>query len=419
MRARVLSPQFATATKYAAKFTAKRSHLPVTNNVLLEAVDSELWLTSTDLQTTLTQRIPAQVDEAGSITLPAKLLAETAGRADSEVTEIITEDHTATITEGRQSARLSGIDAEDFPPVPKHFGMATAIVDAQQFAGAAKQVASMTDKPSGYREALQCINFELTPAKLTLTASDAFRLGIRNMATFGNDIGQTAFMVPAESITKLLSLVPKRTESLIYVALSKSHVAFSVDDYTVICTLSNATAPDYAKIIPDHADTDIIIGRVDLLEAVKVCNSFAKLDSGIIRLAAMSTDRLSVSARFESEAGVSECIGKIDAAIVYQGTPPIRYISDNLPEPITGKPQAEIAFDGVYLINYLAKLKTDSLCIGITSPDMAALFTPMSGRQLDTESQTVIMPMTIKNREPLPEFNAWGYAPEEMEAANV
>lgn len=422
MKARVLAPDFATATKQAAKFKATRTTLPITNHVLLETADGELWLTATDLETTITLKIRAQVDEPGALAVPAELLAEMAGRADSEVVGLSTPDdnpRTMLIDYGRQSARISGLDSEDFPPVPGHFTMATAFVDSYQFRENLKQVLVNVDKKRDWQPALECVQFNMSHEQVTMTAADGFRLGVRRVSAFDNTIGNTSFLVHHQTLDKLLRLLPtprksKRgnPESWVYIALSTSHVAFSIDSAIVIGTLSNANAPDYGAIIPESADTDIMISRDDLLQAVKVASPFARLDSGIIRLTAKPGEHeLRVSAKFEG----GEVAGRIPASIVFQAMPASRYISDNLPEPICERPQVNTAFNGAFLAGYLGKLATDGLCLGVSGSESAALFTPMIGQSMDLESQTAIMPMISDNgREKLPAFNAWGVDPRAL-----
>ena len=56
-----------------------KSTLPVLANVMLEAENDRLILTTTDLEVRISTRIEAKVDEAGKTTIPAKRLITMVG----------------------------------------------------------------------------------------------------------------------------------------------------------------------------------------------------------------------------------------------------------------------------------------------------------------------------------------------------
>ena len=61
---------------------------PVLANVLIEAVDSQIKLSATDFDLSITTLIGAQVEEVGKITLPAKKLGEIISRLQGDLVGI-------------------------------------------------------------------------------------------------------------------------------------------------------------------------------------------------------------------------------------------------------------------------------------------------------------------------------------------
>src|SRR3972149_6708385 len=99
---------------------ATRTTLPITNNVLMATDQSRLKLAATNLEMALTCWLGAKVEEEGDITVPAKLLTEFISTLPAEKVDINLAPKTKVLELrcARYTARISGVDARDFPPIP-------------------------------------------------------------------------------------------------------------------------------------------------------------------------------------------------------------------------------------------------------------------------------------------------------------
>jgi len=99
---------------------ATRTTLPITNNVLLATDQSRLKLVATNLEMAISCWIGAKVEEEGAITIPARLLIEFINSLPSDKVNINLSPKTKTLGLkcARFEARISGVDAKDFPPIP-------------------------------------------------------------------------------------------------------------------------------------------------------------------------------------------------------------------------------------------------------------------------------------------------------------
>jgi len=100
---------------------ATRTTLPITNNVLLATDQSRLKLAATNLEMAISCWIGAKVEEEGAITVPARLLIEFINSLPNDKVDISLPSQTKTLELkcARFEARISGVDAKDFPPIPK------------------------------------------------------------------------------------------------------------------------------------------------------------------------------------------------------------------------------------------------------------------------------------------------------------
>ena len=76
MRVRCLQENLAKGLSIVGRAVSSRSTLPVLGNILLEARDNQLRLAATNLEIGINCWIGAEVSDEGSITIPAKLLAD-------------------------------------------------------------------------------------------------------------------------------------------------------------------------------------------------------------------------------------------------------------------------------------------------------------------------------------------------------
>jgi DNA polymerase-3 subunit beta len=99
---------------------ATKTTLPITQNVLIATDQSQLKLSSTNLEMAVSCWIGAKIEKEGAITIPARLLTEFVNSlpTDDQISMTLTQ-HTLEVKCGRYQARINGIDASEFPPIPK------------------------------------------------------------------------------------------------------------------------------------------------------------------------------------------------------------------------------------------------------------------------------------------------------------
>src|SRR5947209_5352010 len=103
-----------------------RTTLPILSNVLLQAKDGELWLTTTDLDVGVRCAVEAQIDKEGGTTLPARRLAGIVRELPaSEIQIDIDSKNIASIHSGASFFKIMGLPEEEFPPLPAFEGAKT------------------------------------------------------------------------------------------------------------------------------------------------------------------------------------------------------------------------------------------------------------------------------------------------------
>ena len=116
MKFTISQDAFAEGLQNAVSAVNPRSTLPILSNVLLQAANGELVLTSTDLDFTVRTKVEAKVGKSGSTTLPAKRLSTLV--KDLPKTEIEVEvdaKSMATLKSGAGVYKIFGMPEAEFP----------------------------------------------------------------------------------------------------------------------------------------------------------------------------------------------------------------------------------------------------------------------------------------------------------------
>lgn len=97
----------------------KNTTLAILSNVMLTSTEGGLVLTGTDLEVGLKLKIPAQIHEEGTITLPSKKLFEIVRESGSDTVNLTETDNSWTVIEaGMSRYNLAGMPSTDFPEFP-------------------------------------------------------------------------------------------------------------------------------------------------------------------------------------------------------------------------------------------------------------------------------------------------------------
>jgi len=321
--------------------------------------------------------IGAKVEEEGTITVPARLLTEFINSLPNDKIDISLSPRTKTLELkcARFEARISGVDAQDFPPIPKvEAGIATKVeVEALQRGIAQVVFAAATEES---RPVLTGINAEFEGDMLTLAAADGFRLAVHKLPLAGPVSQQTTVIVPARTLAELNRLMADQEEAVdITVNPDKSQALFRLKNIELVSQLVQGAFPNYAQLIPQSYSTRTVVEVAAFLRAAKTAAIFARDGSGIVRLVMvpgggeLKPGKMTVAARSEE---VGDDVGEIDAVIEGE--------------------EAKIAFNGKYLADVLGVLREEQVALEITTPSSPGVIRPVG---VDNYVH-VIMPMFVQ-----------------------
>ena len=376
MRLSCLKDNLSKGLSIVSRAVATRTTLPITQNVVLSKDQGRLKLSSTNLEMAISTWIGAEIQEEGSITIPARILTEFVNSLPSEAIEIEQIDAPLGLSLNckRSQTSINGNPTEDFPPIPSVDSGVQANINVDELKKAITHVvfAAATEDS---RPVLTGVKCDISGDTFTMAAADGFRLAVYTGKLSSAVEEDLQFVIPAKALSEISRLAGAQNEDVIFtVTPSKSQALIKLENIELVSQLIQGSFPDYNQLLPDNYDNKVIVTQDQFLAATKTAAIFARDGSGIIRLQSTGSGdgaRLMISSRAE-EIGESE--GEVDATIE------------------SGSNDMKIAFNARYLSDVLDVIGQGNVVLETTSPSSPGVLKAEGNDQYIH----VVMPMFVQ-----------------------
>lgn len=259
-----------------------RTTLPILSNVLLQAANGQVRLTTTDLDVGVSGTIDAQVEKDGGTTLPARRLATIVRELPAAEVQIeVDSKNVATIRCGQSFFKILGLPEEEFPPLPR-FEEAKSFTLPQQALRDALKKTSYAISTDETRYVLNGILFSFKENKLTMVATDGRRLAMLDLEVEFARSQEAEIIVPTKCVTELSRLLGDDGE--VKMSIAENQVAFEVGGTLLVSKLIEGNYPNYRQVIPGEAKERITLERELFLNAVHRVSLLSSEKSNSVKL---------------------------------------------------------------------------------------------------------------------------------------
>lgn len=353
MKVSVTQANLHKALSVVGKIVGSRSTLPVLSNVLVQTDANRLKLSSTNLEIGINTWIGAKVESTGSLTVPARLLADyVSSLADGNI-DLSQEKQTLHIVSPQAQSHINGIDAKEFPSIPGFKKSTLLKIDATTLKDALAQVvgaASFDDT----RPILNGVYFYNEKTALTIAATDSYRLAEKTLTLPTAPKEQLKIIVPARTTQELLRMLDNES-GLVEIVAEENQVLFRFNDTELISRLIDGEYPNYQQLIPTDILTTIEIPTKELRSITKLAALFARESGGSVTLSADAK-----SQKLEIKATASQVGDSSSVAVA----------------SVSGE-DATISLNSRYLLDALASLNSENMKIEITGKVNPCLLRPI------------------------------------------
>ncbi len=351
----------------------RRQTIPILSNVLIEASTQNggmLSLQATDNEIEISDKVQAQVEKEGNLTVSAHKLYDIVKKLPdgAQVECTLQEDNgQLLVTSGRSRFSLPTISATGFPTMeventPFVFTLTTAelqgLIDRTQFAVSTEETRYNLNGIYLHEKAGET-------AVLKAAATDGHRLATAEIALPKGAAGMPGVIIPRKTIGELTKLLSE-TEQDVTVSVSENQIRFSFGDVILASRLIDGTFPDYERVIPQdndkfmEVDSNALTTVVDRVAVISEKSRGIKLimKKGALTVTASNTDE--GSAEDEIEAGY-------DAEVI------------------------EIGFNYRYLLDILSQIKGGTVRFSLLNGTSPVIIQDAN----DASALYVLMPMRV------------------------
>lgn len=261
---------FNTHFSLVSRAVPSRPSKPVLGNVLVTADTGTQLVTLVGFDETLgiQSSFAAQVNEGGSLTLPAKLLGDIISRLPNEEIDISEDDDEPVVilacSAGRYQVR--GLSAQDYPSLPEIDSQETVKISADALIEGLRGALFATSSDET-KQVLTGVHLTASNQSLEFAATDGHRLAV--VQTIDEDEATTADLdmkvtIPGKALREL--------ERILQAYPSSEPVAFKLDDTQVVFDLGAQSIttrllegqyPNYRQLVPNKFERQLTleIGR--------------------------------------------------------------------------------------------------------------------------------------------------------------
>ncbi|MDG1242362.1 MAG: DNA polymerase III subunit beta [Opitutae bacterium] len=346
MKFKINQDHFSNGLQQVLNVVGARATMPILSNVLIEAEEGHISLTTTNLDLGIRCRIKADVSEPGGLTLPVRKLATIIRELpQNEIFVETSENNQAKITSGGSNFKIMGISTEEFPPLPSFENRHVFELSQTEIVSMLKSV-SYGQSSDENRYILNGVYFNFADEKLTLVATDGRRLALTALDTEISEDNAGSLILPAKTVAELERLMGKGDK--VKIAFNDRQAAFeiSIDDSSdtglvdhlyLVSKIVEGNYPNYRQVIPKETEHRVKIERELMLECVHRAALVTSDKSNSVKLK-VSKNLLEISGS-STEYGESH----ESMAIAYDG------------------PEVQVAFNPQFLIEPLKALTKDEV----------------------------------------------------------
>jgi len=313
---RVERDVLADAVAWAARSLPARPPVPVLAGLVLDASadnGGRLVLSSFDYEVSARVEVGAAISEPGVVLVSGRLLADISRSLPDRPVEVSTDAAKVVLTCGSSRFTLLTLPVEDYPALPVMPG-ASGSLRGDTFAAAVAQVAVAAGRDDTL-PVLTGVRLEIEAEKITMAATDRYRLAVRDLAWSPEQTGLSAIaLVPARTLSdtaKALASADKVTVALASGGTGEGLVGFEGGGRRTTSRLLDGEFPKYKSLLPAESSALATVHTAGLVEAVRRVALVAERNTPI-RLS-FSGEEVTLEAGTGDEAQASE---SMDATLI-------------------------------------------------------------------------------------------------------
>ena len=349
----------------------KKNTLPILSNILIEAKENNLILSSTDMDISITDKVNCNVLEKGSTTINAHTIYDIIRKLPetSEIEVISNDGKLLTLRSGSSRFSLSCLPKEDYPIIEVEDIGNKIKIDSQSLLKLIdKTKFAISNEETRYF--LNGLYFSLSKKNeenfITIVGTDGHRLAKLDYKNKDLKEEVPGVIIPKKTINELSKLLSDYSGE-IEININTNKILFFIDDSVLISKLIDGNFPDYKKVIPVDNSNILRVNRTELSSAVDRVSTVANEKSPVVKFKLLKNLLNMTTASNESGTATEDIVTNYDGV------------------------EIEIGFNSKYILEMINNLEDDEIILTLKDNSSPITATEKSNPDLIY----VLMPMRV------------------------
>jgi len=336
------------------RVTGKNLPLTVLGNVVFNVSNSNAVLESTNLDLSIKQAIPSKVIKEGQCAVSGILLSQYLQNLPKESKVTLEKiDNNLHISSPSGSAVIKTSSIEDFPLFSTNLKEEDLLVtiDSTYFVDVLNKI-SYSASYSDIKPEISSVNLNIRQNEAVLTATDSFRLAqvkipSKNIKINTND--DFSILIPIRNTSEIMKILDSIEED-VNVYVQDNQLILKTSNIYLTSRLVDGVFPDVEQIFPSKVDTDVVVLKNDLLQALKTSNVFSDKFN---RIGFKISPKNKIFELYSKNQETGESIQQVSAAIKGE--------------------DLDIQFNAKYILDVFHSIKEDSVNLKFNGKDKPLL----------------------------------------------
>jgi len=348
----------------------RKTTIPILSNLLIEAKDSRLTITATDLELSIRTSCEGKVKKEGAATIPAKKLLDLVRLLpEGEIKFKLLDNHWVEIVSDKKKYKMVGMAKENFPAIPAvpHTLVKIPATTLESLIARTKFAISMEES----RYTLNGGLLILKPDTLAMVATDGHRLALAETEQKLNGLNsEVRVLIPKKAMDEVEKLAAgSEPDAQMEFARDDSHLFFQAAHRLLISRILTGQFPNYEAVLPKENKNIVVLERAELGDAVRRVSQLADQRSRAVKFS-VSKEGVEISASSPEYGEAKETIEK----------------------EFNGEPMS-IGFNAQYMLDFLSAAAEGPISIELKDEQSAGQMRPLADENY--KYRYIIMPMRI------------------------
>ncbi len=326
----------------AERISGKKESLPVLSCILIVA-DKDVVLKATNLEAGIEVSVGAEVQEKGTMAIPASILSQTLRSIMADKITFASEEGNLLVESRGTKTLIKSVPHEEFPALSATTS-AKGIEIARESLLEALQAVSYAASPSMIRPDLGSIFLMIKDNALVSVATDSFRLAEKTLTNVGTKM-EGDLLVPLKHALELVHILEHIADDTVTLSIDDSQLSVIGGGTRFSSRVVEAQFPNYKEIVPKASSAEATLLKSDFAEMLRKARVFSGQDMHV-GLHVYPKKKIFTATARSNEVG--EMSDSIDAAL-------------------TGE-DLDINFHIGYLADCLSSIKSDSITLSFAGP---------------------------------------------------